>query len=163
MLSIGSPSQHPFPSAPSNYLVYINSRRLILKTATHRIELITALPPMSPYCQRDSNFMQASCSLQSELRPDFWGWLPLAGLHPFVPAIVAVGQYMSSGARVSPNLASAAHKFRHAMQGSWSKWWLWAGVSPQEWALATGTSPTSSGYTRGCKIWELKIIQCRLR
>ena len=32
----------------------------------------------------DSSFMQASCSLQSELRPGFWDWLPLAGWLPFI-------------------------------------------------------------------------------
>ena len=42
-----------------------------------------------PAITSDSAFMQASCSLQSELRPGFWGWLALAGLHLFVPAIVA--------------------------------------------------------------------------
>ena len=33
--------------------------------------------------------MQAGCSLQSELRRIFWGLLALAGLPPFVYAIVA--------------------------------------------------------------------------
>jgi hypothetical protein len=33
--------------------------------------------------------MQAGYSLQSELRPIFWDWLALAGLQPFVLAIVA--------------------------------------------------------------------------
>ncbi len=32
--------------------------------------------------------MQAGCSLQSELRCDFWGLLDLAILHPFVRTIV---------------------------------------------------------------------------
>jgi hypothetical protein len=33
--------------------------------------------------------MQASCSLQSELRLALWDWLTIAGLQPFVPTIVA--------------------------------------------------------------------------
>jgi hypothetical protein len=33
--------------------------------------------------------MKASCSLQSELGRVFWDLLPLAGLRPFVHAIVA--------------------------------------------------------------------------
>ena len=37
----------------------------------------------------DSSFMQASCSLQSELRRYFWDLLPLAGSLLFVYAIVA--------------------------------------------------------------------------
>ena len=37
----------------------------------------------------DSSFMQASCSLQSELRRYFWGLLQIAPLLPFVYAIVA--------------------------------------------------------------------------
>ena len=37
----------------------------------------------------NSNFMQASCSLQSELRRYFWDLLPLAGSLLFVYAIVA--------------------------------------------------------------------------
>ena len=47
-------------------------------------------PPCGwPAITSDSAFMQASCSLQSELRPGFWGWRALARLHPIVPAIVA--------------------------------------------------------------------------
>ena len=50
----------------------------------------TYSPPYGwPAITSDSDFMQASCSLQSELRPGFWGWLALAGLQLFVPAIVA--------------------------------------------------------------------------
>ena len=37
----------------------------------------------------DSGFMKSSCRLQSELGVAFWGLLPLAGLHLFVPTIVA--------------------------------------------------------------------------
>jgi hypothetical protein len=33
--------------------------------------------------------MQASCSLQSELRMVLWDWLHLAASLPFVPSIVA--------------------------------------------------------------------------
>ena len=39
----------------------------------------------------DSSFMQASCSLQSELRGSFWDWLHIAMLQPFVfPIVVRV-------------------------------------------------------------------------
>jgi len=36
----------------------------------------------------DSSFMQASCSLQSELSPVFWDFLTVAGLAPSVLGIV---------------------------------------------------------------------------
>ena len=42
-----------------------------------------------PAITSDSDFMQASCSLQSELRPAFWDLLHLTALLPSVPAIVA--------------------------------------------------------------------------
>ena len=37
----------------------------------------------------DYGFMQASCSLQSELRMSFWSQLTLVGSRSFVPSIVA--------------------------------------------------------------------------
>ena len=41
-----------------------------------------------PAITSDSSFMQASCSLQSELSAAFWDLLTLARLHPFVQRIV---------------------------------------------------------------------------
>ena len=54
----------------------------------------------------DSDFMESSCRLQSELRLGFWDWLHLAVWQPFILAIVA---------RVLPRASRAMLIWRHPL------------------------------------------------